>query len=164
MGPERRDAEVYYRWVDASGRLHVVSSLDAVPEDARAKAERVELNAETSRSEHVGGYPAGASAPMLTLDWPSFGIGFGVALLLALLFRALPQGMRWVSRIAIMLCVAGLLLGAYFGAIRRTTGTGSGALASPTAFIDDAKRAVEKMNLRQQQQEQEIRRIQAEGK
>jgi len=164
MGPVGSGNEVYYRWVDADGRLHLVTSLDSVPAHARAKAERVEMNAEASRSLNTAVNAPAESSPAFEVHWLSFGVGFGAALLLALVFRLLPQSARWVSRLAIVACVAGLLIGAYFGLIRKTTGAGTSAFASPSAFIDDAKSAVEKMNLRQKAQAEEIRQIQAEGK
>jgi hypothetical protein len=57
-----------------------------------------------------------------------------------------------------------MLTGAYLGLIRRSAGlTGTQAFTSPTALIQDAKTAVEQLNARQKQQEEELRKIQAEG-
>jgi hypothetical protein len=36
-------------------------------------------------------------------------------------------------------------------------------MASPSALIEDAKAAVEKLNQRQKQQDEELRQLQAEG-
>jgi hypothetical protein len=164
MGPERSRSEVYYRWIDAEGRLHVVSSVDDVPSAARAKAERLELNPETSRQMHSAGYPKAPAPPAFELDFASFGVGFAAALCLALLFRLLPQSMRWMSRVVIVVCLGGLLVGAYLGLVRRQSGLGQDAFASPSAIVEDAKSAVEKMNLRQKRQDEELRRIMNDAK
>ena len=164
MEPTSSQPQAFYRWVDADGRLHVVSSLDAVPKADRARAERVTLTGQTA----LGSDPRGA-APAASSDWRldagSFGLGFGAALLLSLLFRVLPNGWRSLSRVAVVLGVAALLTGLYLGAIRRSTGAKDGSvLASPSALIEDAKAAVESLNQRQKQQDEELRKIQAEGR
>lgn len=161
MEPKSRQPQSFYRWVDAEGRLHVVSSLDAVPSAERARAERVTLNGQTA----LGGAVPSTPASDWRLEPSSFGLGFGAALLLSLLFRLLPHGWRSFSRIAVVLGVAALLAGLYLGAIRRATGAkDGGALATPGALIDDAKAAVEKLNQRQKEQDEELRKLQAEGR
>jgi len=160
MDPSSSKPQAFYRWVDAQGRLHVVSSLDSVPTSERAKAERVTLTGDSA----LGQVPASSSAPW-RLEPGSFGLGFGVALLLSLLFRLLPNGWRSVTRIAIVLGVCALLSALYLGGIRRSTGQGDGsALAAPSALIQDARTAVEKLNQRQKEQEEELRKLQAEGR
>jgi hypothetical protein len=150
--------QTFYRWVDASGRLHVVSSLDSVPQAERAKAAAVVIEPQalpTTRSlENVAAWRP---------DWISFAVGFGVALLLAALFKALPNGLRFVWRTVLVLGVGALLTGLYLSAVRGSSGFQSGSvLTSPSALIQDAKGAVEQMNLRQKQQEEELRQIQNE--
>jgi hypothetical protein len=54
--------------------------------------------------------------------------------------------------------------GAYFGWLRRTTGQSSDAFASPSALINDAQRAVEKLKQRDSEQDRVIRDIQREAK
>ena len=154
--------QTFYRWVDGQGRVHVVSSLESVPPADRGKASVVELNSEDS----LGQYQAvgSASGNSWRPDWTSFTAGFGVALLLALVSRMLPNSWRWLWRVGLVLGAGALLTAAYLGAIRRSTGMpGASALATPSALIEDAKGAVEQMNQRQKQQEEEIRKIQAEG-
>lgn len=155
--------QVFYRWVDAQGRQHVVSSLDSVPLAERARAERVELSgAPVAPALEL---PRGASEPAWRLEPGSFGLGFGAALVLTLLFRLLPSGWRGLTRVAVVLGAAALLTGLYLGALRRTTGgSDAGALATPSALIDDAKAAVKKLEQRQQQQDQQLRELEAEGR
>jgi hypothetical protein len=88
-------------------------------------------------------------------------VGFAVALLLAAVFKLMPQGLRFVWRAALVLGVGVLLTGLYLTAVRSSAGMqGGSVLTSPSALIQDAKGAVEQMNLRQKQQEEELRQIQ----
>jgi hypothetical protein len=161
MQPDSRKTQAFYRWIDADGRLHVVSSLDAVPPADRGRAERVTLNGATA----LESVPTAAATPSWRPDGGSFALGFGSALLLALLFRLLPNAWRGLTRIAVVLGIAALLTGLYLGSIRRAAGvSGAGALATPSALIEDAKAAVQKLDARQKQQDEELRKIQAEGR
>lgn len=158
MEPTQGQPQTFYRWVDASGRLHVVSSLDSVPPAERGKATVITMHSDASPT-----LPSMDSVAAWRPDWISFAVGFGVALLLATLFKVLPNGLRFASRAALVLGVGVLLTGLYLSAVRSSTGAqGGNVLTSPSALIQDAKGAVEQMNLRQKQQEEELRRIQSE--
>jgi hypothetical protein len=163
MPANSEKAQMFYRWVDADGRLHVVSSLDAVPLAERPRAERVTLNGATALEvEHRAG---DAGTPAWRPEPGSFALGFGVALLLGIVFRMLPNAWRGITRVAVVLVVAALLSGLYLGAIRRAAGVTSGsALAAPSALLEDAKAAVEKLDARQKQQQEQLRQIEAEGR
>ncbi len=77
--------------------------------------------------------------------------------------QAAAQRPGFASRAVLVLGVGALLTGLYFSAVRSSTGAqGGSVLTSPSALIQDAKGAVEQMNLRQKQQEEELRRIQTE--
>ena len=155
--PARR-TEVYYRWTDSDGRLHVVSSLDSVPVAAREKVERLELGVPHPPSvvERANAVSSNSLAPWLVL-----GAIAGVVLLVA--SRFMPSGLRWLAKLGAFALVAALLGALYLGALRRSVGSSSGLLASPSAIIDDTKRAVEKINLSQKQRDEELRRIQSEA-
>lgn len=148
--------EVYYRWTDADGRVHLVSSLDAVPHSARPHVERLELAVQRP-VESVAGMPAGSVTTWLLA-------GAGGVLVLLLLVRLLPGSARWLAKVAAFAVVALVLGGLYLGALRRATGTGDAALVAPSAIIHDAQQAVEKMNQRQKQRDEELRRIQSEAR
>jgi len=156
MSDKTKDTQAFYRWVDAQGRVHVVSSLDAVPPAARAKAELVTLRGAEETTPLVSG---AAWQP----EWLSFAAGFAAALVLSFLFRLLPSGWKGVTRVVVALGLAALLTGAYLAAVRRSAGIAGGPLASPSALIQDAKDAVDKMNERQKLQEEELKKVQAEG-
>jgi hypothetical protein len=156
MKPESKPAQSFYRWVDHEGRLHVVSSLDAVPLSERGKLEQVTLNAaEPSLMEPAGWRP----------DWSSFALGFGAALLVTLLLRLLPGSWKRATGIVLALAAIVLLTGGYLAAVRRSTGVeGASALAAPSALIQDAKDAVQKMNERQLLREKQLQEIEQEGR
>jgi hypothetical protein len=152
----------FYRWKDAQGREHIVSSLSDVPPAERAKATSVELSGEDATGSYQA--PTGAPAARPALDWASFGIGFGAALLLSFLLRLLPGRGRFLWRVVLVVGTGLLLSGLYLGLTRRAAGLQGGVLAAPSALIQDARGAVEQMNQRQKQQEEELRKIGAEGR
>lgn len=155
MEPKQGKPQSFYRWVDSSGRLHVVSSLESVPLAERGKVADVTLHADESSLPSSAG-----SVTAWRPDWISFAVGFCVALLLAALFKVLPNGLRFASRVVLVLGVGLLLTALYFSVLRGSSGVGP--LTSPSALIQDAKSAVEQMNLRQKQQEEELRKIHAD--
>ncbi len=149
VGKEPASAAVYYRFQDASGRTHIVDSLDSVPQAARRQAQRIEYQAQPE--------PRVLQLPRTLSTWQVFGLGFVAALLVAFLFRRLPGSMRLVLRMGIVGGVILLLGGAYLGWMRRATGLSHDAMASPTAIIDDAKGAVDKMNASMAAEQAEIK-------
>ena len=161
MPPKPDKTQEFYRWVDAEGRLDVVSSLDAVPAAERGRTERVTLNGATS----LDVVPGAAERSSWRLEPGSFALGFGAALLLSLLFRLLPNGWRGLTRVAVVVAIGALATGFYLGIVRRATGVaGASALATPGSLIEDAKAAVEKVEASRRRQEEELRKIQAEGR
>jgi hypothetical protein len=151
--------EVYYRWTDADGRVHLVSSLDAVPAAVRPRVERLELGVRPPPSMAERASTAATGSGPVT--WLLLAAGVGVALIVA--SRFLPHGLRWLAKLGAFALVAALLGGLYLGALRRSTGSGDALLAAPSAIIDDTKRAVEKINQRQKERDEELRRIQNEA-
>jgi hypothetical protein len=144
----------FYRYEDAQGKIVIVDSLSRVPEAQRAKAERLTFSAPKPPEP-----PLPAKAREFTIDWLSFGAGFGSAALIVLLFVGMRRLSSPLARVAIVLVGAALLAGAYLGLLRQTTGQSGSPLASPSAVIDDARRAVDAANHRKQRQEQQIDEI-----
>jgi hypothetical protein len=159
MADSSARTEVYYRWTDADGRVHLVSSLDAVPVAVRPRVERLELGVRAAPSVVERASAAATSGGAAT--WLLLAAGLGVVLIIV--SRFMPYGLRWLAKLGIFALVAALLGGLYLGALRRSTGGGDSLLATPSAIIDDTKQAVEKLNQRQKQQEEELRRIQTEA-
>jgi len=140
----------FYRFEDAQGRLHLVDSIDSVPQALRAHAACIEYRADaTDFSRQIT--QAGPNAARI------FGLGALAALLVLLVFWRVPATRRLAVRLAILAGVVALLGGAYFAWLRRNAGLSSDALATPSALIDDAKAAVAKMNARTQAEQNELK-------
>ncbi len=149
---------VFYRFADASGRVHIVDSLDLVPEPQRARAERIQYDARDEQTPVNGLLPArGLLAEHGPIAWPTVALGIGGAVVLWLVFRHLPGTLRVVLRLALVASVVALVGGAYLGWTRRLAHQSSDLIASPGALIDDAKSAVEKMNARMKTQQDELK-------
>lgn len=140
---------VFYRYRDASGRVHIVDSLDLVPSAQRARVERVQYEEPAT----TVGSALAAGRTQAEAHWQPFALGFAAAVALWFVFKGRSQLLRW----GVVLGGAVLIAGAYFGWLRRTTQSSSAAFASPTTLIDDAKQAVEKMNARMQTEQAEIK-------
>jgi hypothetical protein len=156
MSETNSNPSVYYRVPHADGRVTIVDSLERIPVADRNRAERIEVSPR----------PALAQPGLIPshIDWPSFGVGFGVALVLVTLLLILGKGSRRLLPFAFGLGLVVLGAGAYFGWLRRTTGQDGALFASPTALVDDAKRAVEKMQQKQSEQNDLLKRIERESK
>lgn len=144
-----------YRYRGPDGRIVVVDRLSEVPEAQRPSAERVVA---------IDRPGATASDGPWRFDWPSAGLGFAAAALFAVVLLTSRRGSRLVLGVALVLGIMVLGTGAYFGFLRKSTGQSGSPFASPSAMIDDAKRAVDQMDRRNKEQEKEIREIQREGK
>ena len=159
--PPAPSSSVYYRYRGPDGRIVIVDSARQIPADSRDRAERIEL----------GPSSGAATAPTTTttvlarrLDWPSFAAGFGLALMLAAIVLVVRRGsLRWLGFLALLgLLVGGF--GAYLGFLRRSTGQATEIFASPSAVIDDARRAVEAAKKSERERDRVIEEIQREGK
>jgi len=147
---------VYYRYRGPDGRIVIVDSLNDVPQAQRGQVERIQYAESAS--------PLAAAARSFRLDWPSAALGFGVAILLGAAVVASRRGSRVVLGVAVVLVLMVAGTGAYLGLIRKSTGQGDSPLASPSAVIDDARRAVDQAQQRRREQDQVIRDIQREAK
>jgi hypothetical protein len=146
----------FYRYKGPDGRIVVVDSLSEVPAAQRPNAERIHYAEPPT--------PIAVATRDWRFDWPSAGLGFGVAILLGIAVMASRRGSRAVLGIALLLVLMIAGTGAYLGLIRKSTGQGDSVLASPSAMIDDARRAVDQAQQRRREQDQVIRDIQREAK
>lgn len=142
------ESATFYRFTDASGRVHIVDSLDLVPQAGRSHVERIRYG------EQSPGLP-----PALRVmgSWQTVALGLGALILLWLLARRLPGALRVGLRFGLLALAICLLASAYFGWLRQTTQHATATLASPTQLIDDAKSAVEKLNARLRVQQAELK-------
>jgi hypothetical protein len=151
VGPEQPGAAVYYKFQDASGRVHIVDSLESVPQALRPRAQSIAYAAPPTTAARLLQPGLGG--------WQMFGLGACAALVMVVVFKRLPGTMRILLRLAIAAAIACVLAGGYLGWLRRATGQGTGSLASPQQIIEDAKRAVANMNARQQADQAELKEI-----
>lgn len=161
----------FYRYEDARGRVVIVDSLSAVPPAERATAERIELDSKPAvplpapgDSDTPDPPPLPGTTQLAELDdlgvhWPSFAVGFGSAVALALLFLALRKLSTPLGRVVLFVGGILLLVAIYLGWIRRSTGQSDSPFASPSAVIQDARRAVEEMNQRNKKQDEQLDEI-----
>ena len=76
------------------------------------------------------------------------------------LFTALLRSKFALSaKIVAALMVASVGIGAYLGWVRHESGFGDGSLATPAQVIDDARKTVEKMKIKLEEQEEKIDEI-----
>lgn len=153
--------QTFYRYTDDQGRLHVVDSPSAVPNRYRDHAQRLEMKgrAETSVGSVDSSAPQGAHAPSVvqpSFHAPSFALGFIAAAMLALVFFAVRGNAKRGAMIVVGAVLAASLVIAYFGLIRRATGTGAQPFSSPTALVEDARKNVDALNEQQRKQEKAI--------
>jgi hypothetical protein len=155
---EQRGGAVFYRFTDSSGTVHIVDSLDRVPAAQRERAERIQYDDSLNNGEAPHQHSVSVLQPPAGLSgWPMFGLGAGAVLLMVVLLRVLPGARGTLLRAAIALAVVALLGGAYLGWARRVTHQSGDLLASPSALMDDAKSAVEKMNARLKDQQRQLK-------
>ncbi|HEY8945809.1 MAG TPA: hypothetical protein VIM73_16180 [Polyangiaceae bacterium] len=147
----------FYRYRDAQGRIVIVDSESRVPPSERGKMERLVYDTPPP--------PTPAFLPNAAgWDWPSFGAGFAAAMLLGLVVLAFRRFNGPLARVALFVVAVVLAGGLYLGILRRSVGQGDSALASPSAVIQDARRAVERMNERQRKQDEEIQNVLREAR
>jgi hypothetical protein len=144
----------YYRFEDASGRTHLVDSIDSVPHAFRAHAACIQFRDEPTSIPSITSITARGLS-----GYQTFGLGFAAALLVAFVFSRLPGSLRLVLRLAIVGGLVALLAGGYFGWLRRAAGQSSDTFAGPGALMEDAKAAVAKMNAHTQAEQAELKEI-----
>jgi hypothetical protein len=153
-----KSASAYFRARDAQGHEYIADSRDQLPEALRAQAERIEV----VPVETIGGSESSWLSGHIA--WPSFALGFGLAVLVALVVRGTRRGYGPFIKVGLLMALVVAAGSVYLGWIRRTTGQSGSVLATPSALIQDAQRAVDKMNDRNRSQEQLLRQIDEEGR
>ena len=93
------------------------------------------------------------------LDLPSVAVGFAGSLVFFLVFAIVRKTFGLMIKLALLAAILILVGGAYFGWLRRASGMGDDALASPQELIDDAKRTAADYQKRIDQQEKALKKI-----
>jgi uncharacterized membrane protein (Fun14 family) len=145
--------QVFYRFTNPEGRLVITDTPPGGPAPTGGPAEVVVLEPPPPKSIVSG-------LEMRSL-WIGVGLGIAGGFLLSWVLRIVP---RMVARFVIgaaILVVAGL---AYLGWMRRSTGLSQDLAATPQALVEDAKQAVEKMNARMREQDEQLKKLENESK
>ena len=163
--------QVFYRFEDEAGNLHITDSLAELPPEIREKAKPVALQtpAAAARTDQAHSEMTDSSSVMgVTIHWPSVALGCGVVTVLWGLF-ALSKG-RSRGRLVGALGFVGFIVlgvGLYLGALRRMAGKDdkdAPLLSSPTQIIDDAKQTVQQVKERRKARDDLLKQIQAESR
>lgn len=177
--------QIFYRYERDDGRLVIVDSLASVPSEMRAVAERIELPGERQTgaldAAEAGGQvvapshaslpssrstsPATAMAgdPGWSLDLVSAAVGglAGVVLTLGLVWagRRVPGPFAWTLKLAVVVALVAAATGLYFGALRRSVGLDSAAVAHPAQIVRDAQDAVRQLETAREQRDRELEEL-----
>lgn len=155
-----KDARLsYFSYTDSHGVEVVVDRLVDVPEAYRSQAKHIDLSKPslTVRVPPAGQAPASRST--LSLDGPSFAIGAGTGLVLAVVLAlAARRATRGLGLIA-MAFVGCLMAMGYFGYLRREAGLSGQGLATPGTLLNDARAAAQAMKQRNDDQARALQQI-----
>jgi hypothetical protein len=143
--------ETYWRYRDADGREHITNDRSTVPASSDRSASTIVIETPTPSFWRK-------------IDATSFLLGAAVAGFVLVVVGPFLYRHRMVRNVVLFGLLAALGAAAYFGFLRRSTGLGGAALATPQEIIDDARRAVDKANTAVKEQGEEIRRIQKEAR
>lgn len=152
------DAEVvFFRYQDARGNDVITNELEQVPPELRSQVELVSVSDPSPREQALADAQARLSAARGALGapaifhGPSFVLGAVIAFATAYLAFGMREGNRRLLR-SVVVGVGVLALGGlYFGWVLRTAGLDHGAVASPRAAIEEARRARTQAEARAQQ-------------
>ena len=160
--PGDESRQTFYRYEDASGRVVIVDSIDKLPKHARDNAKSIEL-------EEAPDLPAvpsltGNAAAKPDFHLGSFALGIGVAVIfVAVAFLLKRSGSLFLAKLLGGAALVALIGGLYLGLLRRSTGQSDELWSSPTAIVDDARRAVDQANQSRRKQEELLDQIQREA-
>ncbi len=129
-------------------------ALEELPGKAKALGRRSKKQAEAVQRE------VGDVVPFVKdLDLPSVAVGFALSLVLWVGSSVVRRSGRLLFKLAGILLVVALVVGAYFGWLRRVAGLSDSQLSNPASVIQDAKGAAEKMQRRLQKNERTLRQL-----
>jgi len=151
--PGASGGDAFYRYRNAEGRVVIVNSLAQVPTAQRDHAEGVVLATPDQGLGRIG----------RELHWPSFLAGASCAIVACLLLLALRRTGKRLLRVALVVGLTVLGVGLYLGWARRMAGDNVALVSSPSALIEDARAAVEKMNQHNLEQQRVLQELEREG-
>lgn len=150
----------YFSYTDAHGAEVIVQRLDEVPASYRTQAKHIDLSkpAITLRNPawHVVAWRGNGlclRGQASCFHWPSVAVGAGMAITLGLVAVMLLRRASRLFWFIVGLAAVTVLSTAYLGYLRYQAGLSHSGFASPGDIIDDARRAAQSANSRNQAQE-----------
>ena len=171
-----------FSFIDDDGHQLIADSIEAIPKEFRDAAKKVNvteakkavkaLEARAVRAKDTGMKKAreaqrevGDVVPFVKdLEIPSVLFGVALALVIELVTSVFRRTGKTVAKLGMVVLIVALIAGAYFAWIRRVAGLGDTRLASPTAMVDDAKRAAKRMQDKLSQQEKILKKLETEDR
>ena len=160
----------FFTYADGEGHVYIVDSLDEIPKKYRELAEEVRLGDRLKKARELPEKglerakkvqrDVGDVVPFVKeLDLPSVAVGLALSLAVFLVFSIVRKTAGFLIKLALIALIVCLIGGAYLGWLRRSSGLGDDALASPRAVIDDAKRAASEFREKLAEQETTLEKI-----
>jgi hypothetical protein len=160
----------FFTYEDGEGHVYIVDSLEQIPNKYRELANEVKLGDRLREAKKLPKKSlkeakkvqreVGDVVPFVNdLDLPSVAVGFAASLVVFLALAVVRKSLGLVLKLGLLLLIICLLGGAYFGWLRRASGMGDDALASPKTLIDDAKRAASDYQKKLDGQEKTLKKI-----
>lgn len=138
-------------------REQAEDALEALPGQAKALGAKSKATARRSLRE------VGDVMPFVKeLDGPSVAVGFALSLVIWVGTSAVRRRGRLLFKLLGLSLVVALILGAYFGWLRKAAGLSESQLSSPAALIQDARGAANQMQQRLRKTERTLRRLEEE--
>ncbi len=135
-------------------REQAEDALEALP--GRAKA----LTAQSEATARRGLREVGDVVPFVKeLDAPSVAVGFALSLVIWVGSSVVRRSGRLLFKLLGLSLIVVLVLGAYFGWLRKAAGLSESQLSSPAALIQDARGAANKMQRKLRKTERTLRRL-----
>lgn len=176
---ESKDHGDLFAFEDGQGHTLIADSLEAIPAEFQKLAKKVDLPhakavvaelEKQAKSAKKGGLAKAKEAQrevgdvipfVKDLDIPSMMFGVGLTLTFVLVMSFVRRTGRVIAKLGMIVLIVAFVAGAYFAWIRRVAGLGDTKLASPTAMVDDAKKAAKQMQDKLDAQQRMLKKIEA---
>ncbi|MEQ9497016.1 MAG: hypothetical protein RIT81_09155 [Deltaproteobacteria bacterium] len=168
-----------FSFEDGDGHTLIADSLEAIPAKFRKVAKKIDEKdaakvvaelKEKAVAAKKGGLAKAKQAQrevgdvvpfVKDLDIPSMMFGVGLTLVFVFVLSVMRRTGRVLAKIGLVLLIVAFVAGSYFAWIRRVAGLGDTKLSSPTAMIDDAKKAAKQMQDKLEAQQRILEKIEA---
>lgn len=166
-----------FSFVDDEGHTLIADSVEAIPkkyrdlakkvsvEDAKKTVKKLEKSLEGVKTTGLvkakeAQREVGDVVPFVKdLDIPSVIFGIALAVVVSFVLSLFKRTGKTLAKLGMVVMIVALVAGSYFAWIRRVAGLGETKLSSPTAMIDDAKKAAAQMQKKLDSQQKLLEQI-----